>query len=120
MKSVFRIMTGLCLAGAMALVCHGGVQAQNFLEPQNGPPPEGARYSAPAQGLEEAPVLPGLPKLTVTSPGAVAHVFPTVKSAAALAAAGALSGPLLYLAGGSVMQPFRTAARPGSTRLTCP
>jgi hypothetical protein len=106
MKTVLRIMTGLCLAGATALVCQGGVQAQNFLQPQNGPPADAARYAAPAQGLEEAPVLPGLPRLTVTSPGAVAHVFPTVKSAAALAAAGALSGPLLYHAGGSVMQPF--------------
>jgi hypothetical protein len=106
MKTVLSIVTGLCLAGAIALMCQGGAQAQNLLEVQNGAPADAARYSAPAQNLEEAPALPGLPKLTVTSPGGVAHVFPTVKAAAGLAAAGALSGPLLYHAGGSVMQPF--------------
>jgi hypothetical protein len=106
MKTVWGIMTGLCLAGATALVCQSGVQAQNFLEPQNGPPADGARYSAPAQSLEEVPVPPGLPKLTVTRPGGVAHVFPTVQNAALHAAAGLDAGPLLYHSGGSVMQPI--------------
>lgn len=85
MNIVLRIATGLCLAGAAVLVCHSGVQAQNLLDIQNGPPADAALYSAPAQNIEQVPVLPGLPQLTVTRPGGVAHVFPTVQNAAARA-----------------------------------
>jgi hypothetical protein len=55
--------------------------------------------------LEQIPAKPGLPNLTVVRPGGVSHVFPTVRNAAARAAASTDPGPLLYHSGGPVMQP---------------
>jgi hypothetical protein len=105
MKSVLQAAIVAAIAGATALLGQSGARAQALDKGQTAPPAEGARYSAPAMSLEEIPAKPGLPNLTVVRPGGVSHVFPTVRNAAARAAASTDPGPLLYHSGGPVLQP---------------
>jgi hypothetical protein len=64
--------------------------------------------AAPAHNLSEIKPLLGAPNLNPTSRGHTAHIMPTVQGARALAKARALApfagGPLVYHAGGSIMQ----------------
>jgi len=80
-----------------------GTQAQELMELQQGPPTD---VAAPAQSLVQVPVRAGFPRLTVATPTGFIHAMPTVAGTAARRAAGALAGPLLYHAGGSVVLPF--------------
>ena len=64
--------------------------------------------AAPVHNLSETKPLPGAPNLNPKSNGRTVHLMPTVQGARALAKARALApldaGPLVYRAGGSIMQ----------------
>jgi hypothetical protein len=81
--------------GVSALTLHSAAVAQDA--------GDGPRV-APAQNLEEVAPAPGLPPLTVTNTfGGVAHLFPTTNGAALRSQQTALTPPLLYHSGGSIM-----------------
>jgi hypothetical protein len=124
MATIRTIIATVCLLAAAGLLTANVTKAQTVPDklpvipvPQAVPSPEQLKeYSAPAMSLADIPPTPAeaagkVPRLTVTRPGGVAHIMPTVAVAAARNAAalkqGSLSGlgPLLYH-GGPVMNPY--------------
>src|SRR5262245_37531756 len=108
------IGTGLFIVffGALAWV-QPAANAPRVMEFQHGGVHPGAPSAAPAMSLKDIPPhvaeLSGrVPKLTHVGPnGTVAHIHPTVHGAAARVGAGpTLTPPLLYHAGGAVMNPW--------------
>jgi hypothetical protein len=83
--------------GALVLFCSSEAAAQGLTGGR--PAAIDPQYLGSAMNLEEVPVAPGGPRLTVVSPeGNIAHILPTVETAKDFARANpqAGRGPLLY------------------------
>src|SRR5580693_5803143 len=92
----------LWIAVGFAVVAGAGWPLLDVAAAQTLPP------AAPVHNLSEIKPQFGAPNLNPTSRGRTAHIMPTVQGARALAKARALApfagGPLVYHAGGSIMQ----------------
>jgi hypothetical protein len=120
-----KIIAIVCSLAAGGLLTANATSAQTVPQeppalsvPPVAPSPEQLKkYSAPAMSLADIPPTPAeaagaVPRLTVTHPGGVAHVMPTVTVAAARKAAAAKQGlslaapPVLLYHGGEIMYPY--------------
>jgi len=123
MKAICKSIATICLlaaAGFLTAIAAIAPAIANELPlpfAQPVPLPEQLqKYSAPAMSLADIPATPAeasgaVPRLTVSRPGGVAHIMPTVAGAAARKAAAAkqgtqLASPALLYHGGPVMYPY--------------